>query len=174
MIGWAIELMVYESLGLGGWLRSIVLVALAVLTPLTLAFVLERGEWLPSFADVLSRRGGAAISRTEWMAGALTAATTVMALQVALGLIFDPRYKDFPFAPLTASVVPIALVAFTCRGDRRQRLAERLAAATLLLSAVYIVFNESVANWQSVWLCVLLLVLALSLVRFRWPRAAQS
>lgn len=174
MIGWAIELMVYESLGLGGWLRSIVLVALAVLTPLTLAFVLERGEWLPSFADVLSRRGGAAISRTEWMAGALTAATTVMALQVALGLVFDPRYKDFPFAPLTASVVPIALVAFTCRGDRRQRLAERLAAATLLLSAVYIVFNESVANWQSVWLCVLLLVLALSLVRFRWPRAAQS
>jgi glucan 1,3-beta-glucosidase len=108
------------------------------------------------------------------MAGALTAATTVMALQVALGLVFDPRYKDFPFAPLTASVVPIALVAFTCRGDRRQGLAERLAAATLLLSAVYIVFNESVANWQSVWLCVLLLVLALSLVRFRWPRAAQS
>jgi exo-beta-1,3-glucanase (GH17 family) len=174
MIGWAVELATYESLGIGGWIRSGALVVLAALTPLTLAFVLERGEWLPSFADVLSRRSGAAISRTEWMAGFLTAATTVIALQVALGLVFDPRYKDFPFAPLTASIVPVALVALSCRSDRRQGLAERLAAAVLALSAVYIFFNEGTANWQSIWLCVLLLLLSLSLVRFRWPRAAQS
>lgn len=174
MIGWAVELMSYESLGIGGWFRSGALVALAVLTPVTMAFVLDRGEWLPSFADILSRRGGAAVSRTEWMAGFLVVATTVIALQVALGLVFDPRYKDFPFAPLTASVVPIVLVALSCRSDRRQGFAERLAAATLALSAVYIFFNESIANWQSVWLCILLLALALSLVRFRWPRAAQN
>jgi hypothetical protein len=55
-----------------------------------------------------------------------------------------------------------------------QGLAERIAAATLRLSAIYIAFNESVTNWQSVWLCALLLVLAISLVRFRWPQAARS
>jgi exo-beta-1,3-glucanase (GH17 family) len=174
MIGWAIELMMYESLGIGGWVRSGALVALAALTPLTLAVVIVRGEWLPSFADVLSRRGGAPMSWTERLAGLLIAATTVIAVQVALGLVLDPRYKDFPFAPLTASIVPIALVALLSRSDRRQGLAERIAAAALALSAVYIVFNESIANWQSVWLCLLLLLLSLSLVRFRWPRAAQS
>jgi glucan 1,3-beta-glucosidase len=108
------------------------------------------------------------------MAGLLTVATTVIALQVAFGLVFDPRYKDFPFAPLTASIVPIVLVALSCRSDRRQGLAERIAAATLALAAIYIFFNESIANWQSVWLCVLLLLLSVSLVRFRWPRAARS
>jgi exo-beta-1,3-glucanase (GH17 family) len=174
MIGWAVALMPYESLGIGGWLRSVALVALAALVPLILAVVLVRGEWVPSFADVLSRREGAPISTTERMAGLVIAATTVMALQVAFGLVFDPRYKDFPFTPLTASIVPIALVALASRSDRSQGLAERIAAAALALSAVYIVFNESIANWQSVWLCLLLLLLSLSLIRFRWPRAAQG
>lgn len=174
MIGWAIELMAYESLGIGGWIRSGALVALAAITPLTLAIVLVRREWLPTFADVLTPRGGVPISWSERLSGLLTAATAVMALQVAFGLVFDPRYKDFPFAPLTAAIVPIVLGAVLSRSDRRQGLAEQIAAAALAVSAVYIVFNESVANWQSVWLCLLLLLLSLSLVRFRWPRAAQS
>jgi glucan 1,3-beta-glucosidase len=175
MIGWAVELVPYESLGVGGWLRSGALVALATLTPVVLAVVLMRGERLPSFAEIFAGSNGEAISRTQWIAGLLIAATTVIAVQVALGLVFDPRYKDFPFAPLTAAIVPIALAALLCRGgDLGPGLAERLFAATLALSAVYIVFNESVANWQSVWLCLLLLLLLLSLVRFRWPRAARS
>ncbi len=175
MVGWAVELMFYESLGIGGWLRSAALVAAAVVTPVIFAILLVRGEGLPSFADVLAGRGEAVISRTQWMAGLLVAATSVIAIQVALGLVFDPRYKDFPFAPLTAAVVPIALVAYAARNaENGSRAAERIAAATLALSAIYIVFNEGFANWQSVWLCVLLLVLALSLVRFRLSRAAQS
>ena len=175
MIGWAAELTIYESLGIGGWLRSAALVALAALTPLAVAFVLMREERLPSFADVLGRRDGPALSGAEWIAGMLTVATTVIAIQVALGLVFDPRYKDFPFAALTASIVPIAVLALWSRtGGLGQGLAERLAAATLALSAVYILFNESVANWQSVWLCLLLLLLSLSLVRFRVSLAARS
>lgn len=174
-ISWAAELALYESLGAGGWLRSSALVVLAALTPLVLAFVLMRGGRLPAFADVLTRRQRSAASGTEWFAGLLAVAATVMAIQVALGLVFDPRYKDFPFAALTASIVPIALLAFWSRaGDLGQGLAERIAAATLALAAIYIFFNESVVNWQSVWLCVLLLLLSFSLVRFRWPPAAQS
>ncbi|HWV50940.1 beta-(1-6) glucans synthase [Pseudorhodoplanes sp.] len=175
MIGWAIELMFYESLGVGGWLRSGALVALAGLTPVVLAAVLMRGEGLPSFADTLTRRPRGAFSGADRVAGLLVVLTTVIAIQVALGLVFDPRYKDFPFAPLTAAIVPIALVALSSRrASAGAGLAERIASGTLALSAIYIFFNESVANWQSVWLCVLLLVLSLSLVRFRWPRAVQS
>jgi glucan 1,3-beta-glucosidase len=174
MIGLAVELMVFESLGVGGWLRSAVLVALAALTPVTAALMLMRDGGLPSFADVLSRQSAAAVLpfRLEWVAGVLVVAATAIAIQVALGLVFDPRYKDFPYAPLTASIVPIALMALPGRGG--SLVAERIAAATLALSAIYIFFNESMANWQSVWFCALLLVLALSLVRFRRPRAARS
>jgi glucan 1,3-beta-glucosidase len=174
MIGWAAELMIYESLGAGGWLRSAALVALAGLAPLTAAFVLMRDARLPSFAEVLARREGASVSVPEWLAGFLVVATTAVAVQIALGLVFNPRYKDIPFVPLTASIVPIALAALLVRPGSGAGLAERIAAATLALSAVYIFFNESVANWQSVWLCALLVALALSLVRFRWPRGARS
>jgi glucan 1,3-beta-glucosidase len=174
MIGWAVALASYESLGIGGWIRSGALIALAVLTPPVLAMVLVRAAWLPSFSDVLSGTPGAPMSRSERIAGVLVAAVTVIALQVAFGLVFDPRYKDFPFAPLTASILPVAMVALASRSDRRQGLAERVAAGALMLSAVYIFFNESVVNWQSVWLCLLLLLLSLSLVRFRWPRAAPG
>ncbi|MGD9921560.1 MAG: beta-(1-6) glucans synthase [Pseudorhodoplanes sp.] len=174
-IGWAAEMMLYESLGVGGWLRSVALLAAAALMPLAAAAVLMRGERLASFSDVLAGRGGAASSRSGWLAGALVVGVTVLAIQVALGLVFDPRYKDFPFAPLTAPIVSIALVALaSSSSDSEAGLAERVAAATLALSGLYILFNESFANWQSVWLCALLFALSISLVRFRWPRAARS
>ena len=52
---------------------------------------------------------------------------------------------------------------------------ERFAAAGLGLSAVYIVFNETVTNWQSLWFCALIAVLAISLLlRRRLEPAAQS
>jgi glucan 1,3-beta-glucosidase len=53
----------------------------------------------------------------------------------------------------------------------RRDVAEVLAAGLLALSAVYIAVNETFANWQSLWLCGVLLVLALILSR---ARDAQS
>ena len=48
-------------------------------------------------------------------------ALTVLALQSALALAFDPRYRDFPFAPLTAAAVPFLLLALVApRGRRAQ------------------------------------------------------
>jgi hypothetical protein len=40
-------------------------------------------------------------------------------------------------------------------------------AVTLAVSAVYIVANESFANWQALWFAAALLVLALTLVQAR-------
>lgn len=38
-------------------------------------------------------------------------AATVLALHVALGQVFDPRYREFHYAPLTAAIVPFAVLA---------------------------------------------------------------
>ena len=104
--------------------------------------------------------------------GALLIATMLLAVQSALGLVFDPRYKDFPFAPLTAAALPFLLHTLTMPRPRGARgVAEMLAALLLALSVPYIVLNESLANWQSLWLGAALLALAFSLVQVR---AAQN
>ncbi len=46
---------------------------------------------------------------------ALLVATVIATIHVALGLVFDPRYKDFPFAALTGPVTALAVVAFMAR-----------------------------------------------------------
>ena len=61
---------------------------------------------------------------------ALLAATVVAAIHVALGLVFDPRYKDFPFAALTGPIVALAVLALaTARAPIKPGAAE-IAAAT--------------------------------------------
>ena len=64
----------------------------------------------------------------------------------------------------------VALIAPGSGGDRR---AERVAGGTLVLSCVYIAFNESFANWQSLWLCALILALGTILLRSK-GRAAPG
>ncbi|HXN44178.1 MAG TPA: beta-(1-6) glucans synthase, partial [Xanthobacteraceae bacterium] len=49
----------------------------------------------------------------------------------------------------------------------RRAPAETMAAALLAGSAVYILFDESFANWQSLWLCAVFFALALTLWRLR-------
>ena len=174
MLGLAVEKAVYESLGLGGWLRSVALVALAAFVPLAAAGTVMRGAVVPSFAQALTRgRMAAASSRLDGLTGWLIAGVTVLAIQVALGLVFDPRYRDFTYAPLTAAIVPVAVLALVSRWGQRG-LAEIVAGCTLLVSAIYIFFNESYANWQSLWFCALLAVLAVSLLLRRPAPVAQS
>ena len=48
--------------------------------------------------------------------GVLLLALTVMAVQASLALAFDPRYRDFPFAPLTAAAVPFLLLGLHAPG----------------------------------------------------------
>jgi len=98
----------------------------------------------------------------------LLIAVTVLAVQAALGLDFDPRYRDFPFAPLTAAVVPLLVSSLLApRPKGPHPVAEMVAAATLVLSAIYIALDETFANWQALWLCAGLLALAVTLGRAR-------
>ena len=70
------------------------------------------------------------------------------------------------FATVTQQIVPLAVHALTVRGQPGRRGAAELAGALLLaLSVVYVVPNESLANWQSLWLCAAFAAMALTLLR---------
>jgi hypothetical protein len=102
------------------------------------------------------------------MLGVSFAALTLLSVQTALGLVFDPRYRDLPFAPQSAGVIAFLILAATgARPQGPRAMAETVAAAVLALSAVYIAFNETFANWQAIWLCAGLVGLAFILARAR-------
>jgi exo-beta-1,3-glucanase (GH17 family) len=165
---WAVANAMTESLGAGGWVRGLAFIAVSLGAPVAVAMTLSRGVAIPSFARVLGRPAQRPGRGLAVAAGVILVAVTVLALQTALGLVFDPRYRDFTFAPLTAAVVPFAVASVVgVRGRSPLGRAERLGAVTLLGSAVYIVLNESVANWQAVWFGAMLAVLAVTLFRLR-------
>jgi glucan 1,3-beta-glucosidase len=168
VFGWTIENVPIESLTAGDWLRSIAWAGLALLTPIAVAAGLACGTVFPSFSEVLP--GGELARRRPlaFLLGALLIGATVLAIQAALGLAFDPRYRDFPFAPATGVTVPLLLISlFAPPAKGPHPAAEAAAAATLGLSAIYIALNESFANWQALWFCACLVALAVTLLRVR-------
>lgn len=168
LIGWAVENAGLESLGLGMWVRSLALVAAAFASPLIASAAVIAGTPQPALSSVLSLEGLRKSDRLAAALGLVAVLTLVLAIQIALGLVFDPRYKDFPFAPLTAAVVPLlTLSLMTARGGGRRGAAETAASVLLALSVIYVVPNEGFANWQSLWLCAALGAVALTLFRAR-------
>lgn len=114
-------------------------------------------------------------SRTRTALGLLLIGLTLVAVLVALGLVFDPRYKDFPYAPLTAAIVPFFVLSlFSAATNGSRALAEHVAAGALALSLVYIALNESFANWQSLWLCGLFALLVFTLQTVRDAQGSGS
>jgi glucan 1,3-beta-glucosidase len=156
-----------ESLGAGQWLRSLALVAIAAVSPVVASAALARGTPIPRLSRVLGPSDARKTDAIALIAGIVLMAAMLLAIQVALGLVFDPRYKDFPFAPLTAAVVPLAVLALRTIGEGTRGAAEIAGAGVLLLSIIYIVPNEGFANWQSLWLCAVFAVLAFTLLRVR-------
>jgi exo-beta-1,3-glucanase (GH17 family) len=168
LIGWTIENVPLESLGFGGWARSLALAAVALASPLALSAAMSRGVAIPRFYRVINRSTEQSREPLALTVGIILIGTTLLSVHVALGLVFDPRYKDFPFAPLTAAIVPFLTHSMAMpRLQGSAGAAERAAAAVLALSVIYVVPNEGFANWQSLWLCAALLALAFSLARVR-------
>ena len=168
LIGWTVENVPIESLTVGDWVRSLAWSAVAALSPLAGAAARTAGATIPSFASVLGRRAQRPQDWLTLVLGLLLVALTVLAVQAALGLVFDPRYRDFPFAPLTAAAFSFLLLL---RAPPRRRdlrpAAETIAAAVLALAAIYIACNETFANWQAVWFCGGLFVFAVTLLPAR-------
>ena len=164
--GWAIEKSMIESFGVGGAMRGAALGLLAVAAPLAGSALLARGDQLPGFAKLLGAREERPTEPLLRAAGALLILLTLVAVQTALGLVFDPPVPRFYLAALTAASVPFLLYRWVGPKGEGGR-AETVAAWVLALGAAFIVLNEGFANWQALWLAASLLALALTLARGR-------
>jgi len=168
LFGVAAQKMFYESYGAGGWLLWGSLLAAATASPVLGANALMSGRVLPVFLEVAGPKDCRTRSVLAIMHGSVLIVTTVIGTATALGLVFDPRFIDFPFAALTMAAVPFAAVTLlnpVMSGFRP--MAERLFAGVFLGAAIYVGLNEGPANWQALWTCAAYLLLVLTLWRAR-------
>jgi exo-beta-1,3-glucanase (GH17 family) len=167
LFGWTLETIPVDSIGIGGWVRMLAFAATAGIAPIVCAAACAAGRTLPTFAALLGRPDGVHDGLAVAL-GAAFIALTLLSVETALGLVFDPRYRDIPFAPQSAAVFAfLVLMVSTSRQAGQRPAAETLAAAVFAISAVYIAINETFANWQAIWLCAGLIGLALILSRAR-------
>jgi glucan 1,3-beta-glucosidase len=168
LVGIAADKMLYESYGFGGWLQWGALLAAGIASPLLSANALVSGRTLPTFLELLGPQEWRSRSALTIMLGATLAMTTLIGAETALGFVFDPRYRDFPFASLTMAVIPFTNLMLFNRPQHGVRpIAEAVFAGLLAGSALYTVFNEGSANWQSLWTCAIYFLLALTLWQAR-------
>jgi exo-beta-1,3-glucanase (GH17 family) len=152
LVGLAAEKMLSESYGLGDWLLRGVLLVAAIAAPLQSSNALMSGRALPTFLELIGPRGDKPLSRSTVILGFTLIVTTSIAAEIALGLVFDPRWRDFPFATLTVVVVSFGTVTLLNRPKADCRpLAEAVFAGLFAAAALYILLNEGVYNWQSLW-----------------------
>jgi glucan 1,3-beta-glucosidase len=160
--------MFYESYGFGGWLQWGALLAAAIASPILCANALMSGRALPTFLELLGPREGRTGSIPAMLLGAALVVTTLVGAETALGFVFDPRYKDFPFAALSMAVVPFAALMLLNRPQAGMRpIAEAAFAALFTGAALYTVFNEGADNWQSLWTCAAYFLLVVTLWQAR-------
>jgi exo-beta-1,3-glucanase (GH17 family) len=168
LLGIAGDKMFYESFGLGGWLQWGALLAAGVVSSVLSANAIVSGRSLPTFLDMFGPRGeGTGLSLSMYCLGICLVAAVLIGSETALGFVFDPRYRDFPFASLSMAVIPFACLMLNRPQDGRRPIAEQVFAGLLAGSAVYIGFNEGRDNWQSLWTCAVYLLFAITLWRAR-------
>jgi exo-beta-1,3-glucanase (GH17 family) len=175
LLGVSADKMLHESYGTGGWLVQGFLLAAAVTAPLLSTYALMSGRGLPPFLEVLGPTKGLTPFFMANMLGVTLIVTTLIAAQTALSLIFDARWRDFPFAGLTMAVVPFWTLAFLNGSKSGVRpLSEAVFAGLFAMAAVYILFNEGFDNWQAMWTSAIYLLLGSALWRARTPVVAEK
>ena len=168
LFGVAARKMFIESYGVGGALLWGWLLVATTAAPLFGAHALMSGRALPTFVELLGPKEQRSRSVLTIMLGLSLIVTVVIGAETALGFVFDPRYKDFPFAALTMAVLPFAMVALLNRPAQGTRpIAEASFAGLLSASVIYIGCNEGPDNWQSLWTCAMYLLLAFTLWQAR-------
>jgi exo-beta-1,3-glucanase (GH17 family) len=166
VFGWAALGLPMEPPEPGDRLRSAGMIVLSLLVPMLAAGAVARSMPLAALAVALNPPLRRQVDAWSLLLAILFAATLVAAIHVALGLVFDPRYKDFQLALLTGPVVALAIVGLAkARVRHEPGMAERVAAGLLTFSALFVTFNEGVANWQALWFGGLLVLLALTALR---------
>jgi len=152
LLGVSADKMLHESYGYGGWLLQGLLLAAGIAAPLLSTYALMSGRALPAFLEVLGPPKGRTPFFMTNMLGITLIVTTLVAAEIALSLVFDARWRDFPFAALTMAVVPFWTLAFLNGPKSGTRpLSEAVFTGLFALAAVYIILNEGSDNWQAVW-----------------------
>lgn len=175
LLGIAADKVMLESLGATGWLRWGALFVAAALTPVLAAVALIDGRPLPTLIELMGPKHMRDRTPLSVLLGLCLAVTAVIGLETALGFVFDPRYRDFPFAALTMAVLPFALLALLNRpADGIRQMAESVFGGALVLAAAYIVINEGPANWQSLWTCAVYAAFGITMWRARGAQSQES
>jgi exo-beta-1,3-glucanase (GH17 family) len=168
LLGIAGDKVFYESYGIGGWLQWGSLLAAAMAAPLLSANALMSGRALPTFLELVGPREARTRSVMAVMLGVTLIVTTLIAAETALGFVFDPRYRDFPYAALTMAVIPLWTLMLLNRPQSGTRpIAEAVFSAVFAGAALYTAFNEGPENWQSLWTCALYFLLGVTLWQAR-------
>jgi exo-beta-1,3-glucanase (GH17 family) len=172
LLGIAADKMFFESYGIGGWLQWGALLAAGIAASIFGANAIISGRALPTFLDLFGPRGeGERLAASMRLLGLSLVVTALIASETALGFMFDPRYKDFPYASLTMAVVPFAGLLLNRPQVGQRPIAEAVFAGLLTIAAGYVGYNEGPDNWQSMWTCAVYVLFAITL----WQaRAAQS
>lgn len=168
LFGLAAEKMLDESYGLGGWLVQGFLLAAAIAALLLSSDALILRRALPAFVELIGPGETRIRSFVPIGLGFTLAVTTLLAADTALGLVFDARWRDFPFAALTMAAVPLWILTLLNRPASGVRpVAEAVFAGLLGAAALYMIFNEGFDNWQSLWTAGAYLLLGSTLWRAR-------
>jgi glucan 1,3-beta-glucosidase len=172
LFGIAADKMFFESYGVGGWLQWGALLAAGIAASIFGGNAIISGRPLPTFLDLFGPRGeGERLAPSMRLLGLSLVATALIASETALGFVFDPRYKDFPYASLTMAVVPFVGLLLNRPQVGRRPIAEAVFAGLLAIATIYIGCNEGNENWQAMWTCAAYFAFAFTL----WQaRAAQS
>lgn len=167
-LGVAVDKMLYESFGPGGWIAWGALLATGIVAPMLAANALMSGGSLPTFLELLGPREDRTRSFLRVLLGITLLVATLIGAETALGFVFDPRYRDFPFAALTMVVVPFSMLMLLNRPQTGNRpIAESVFAGIFVVAALYTGFNEGPLNWQSLWTCAIYVLFGITLWRAR-------
>ena len=174
LLGVSADKMLHESYGYGGWLLQGLLLAAGIAAPLLSTYALMSGRALPAFLEVLGPPKGRTPFFMTNMLGITLIVTTLVAAEVALSLVFDARWRDFPFAALTMAVVPFWTLAFLNGPKSGTRpLSEAVFTGLFALAAVYIILNEGSDNWQAMWTGAVYFLLGSALWQARTVAVAE-
>jgi glucan 1,3-beta-glucosidase len=114
------------------------------------------------------RRPWAALLDLPTSLALLQGGAVVTALALALGFIFDPRYRDFPLAALLTPAISFAWLAWSARRDRppigQDRREEALLSGLLFLGGLLVALREGPLNIVALCWAATALLLALPLL----------
>jgi exo-beta-1,3-glucanase (GH17 family) len=170
--GLSLEKLVLESITRMDWVfagtRLAVMLAAVVLGTIAIA----RQASAPALTRAVSATAPAQDTLDRAM-DLLLLALCFFALQSALGLALDARYRDFPAATLTMGAVPFLVLAWRAppAGAPMSGLGLGLG---FVFAAAWILLVEGFQNWQAIWFAASLGGMALIVGRGIIQRQAQE